>query len=199
MSRAREDYRWLALNRTSMTTLSKLTFTKNYCLNTWWQTSILLSAATRKLQEVEKIRPPTTNFREFFIKFIEAFNLFTSLSFSLSKCNYFEGSFELPMSIEFVLIQCKAMYSETSRKNSRTVYSNAHAVIRKSHETKKTIDTFKTLYPADHPLSVLMIGIDSISRSNLIRAMPNTAQYLYDTGWFELKGYNKVSLVLNVS
>lgn len=39
-----------------------------------------------------------------------------------------------------------------------------------------------------------MIGIDSISRLNLIRSMPHTAQTLYNTGWFELKGYNKVSL-----
>lgn len=43
------------------------------------------------------------------------------------------------------------------------------------------------------PLSVLLIGIDSISRLNLIRAMPNTAQHLYNTGWMELKGYNKVN------
>jgi hypothetical protein len=89
------------------------------------------------------------------------------------------------------------MYSETNRKNSKTVYSNAHAVIRKAHETKKTFDNFKTLYPKDRPLGVLMIGIDSISRSNLIRAMPNTAQHLYDTGWFELKGYNKVNFPPN--
>lgn len=40
-----------------------------------------------------------------------------------------------------------------------------------------------------------MIGIDSISRLNLIRSMPHTAQTLYNTGWFELKGYNKVSLL----
>ena len=38
-----------------------------------------------------------------------------------------------------------------------------------------------------------MMGIDSVSRLNLIRAMPNTAQHLYDSGWFELKGYNKVN------
>lgn len=37
-----------------------------------------------------------------------------------------------------------------------------------------------------------MLGIDSISRLNLLRAMPATAQHLYDTGWFEMKGYNKM-------
>lgn len=45
-----------------------------------------------------------------------------------------------------------------------------------------------------------MIGIDSISRLNLIRSMPHTAQTLYNTGWFELKGYNKVSsFFINIS
>lgn len=38
-----------------------------------------------------------------------------------------------------------------------------------------------------------MLSIDSISRLNLIRAMPKTAQHLYDSGWFELQGYNKVN------
>lgn len=42
------------------------------------------------------------------------------------------------------------------------------------------------------PPSVLMIGIDSVSRLNLIRSMPTTAKYLYDNDWFELAGYNKV-------
>lgn len=74
------------------------------------------------------------------------------------------------------------------------IYSNAHALIRNRREIQKKLDDFKTLYPVGkRPLSVLMVGIDSISRLNLIRAMPNTAQHLYDTGWFELKGYNKVS------
>lgn len=57
-------------------------------------------------------------------------------------------------------------------------------------------ENFKNLYPEQRPLSVLMLGIDSISRLNLIRAMPHTAQHLFDTGWMELKGYNKVKFCL---
>lgn len=45
----------------------------------------------------------------------------------------------------------------------------------------------------EKPPSVLMIGIDSISRVNLIRAMPKTARYLYENEWFEMSGFNKVS------
>lgn len=56
-------------------------------------------------------------------------------------------------------------------------------------------ENYKSLYPHQRPLSVLMLGIDSVSRLNLIRAMPHTAQHLFDTGWMELKGYNKVKLI----
>lgn len=45
---------------------------------------------------------------------------------------------------------------------------------------------------ADSPISVLMLGIDSISRLNLIRAMPETRTYLKLNKWIEMKGYNKV-------
>lgn len=112
---------------------------------------------------------------------------------SLSKCQFFDQTFELPQSIEFILVQCKGSHSkDTDKKKAKTVYSNAHAIVRRKPQMVKVFDSFKTLYPNEKPLSVLMVGIDSISRLNLIRAMPNTAQHLYDTGWFELKGYNKM-------
>lgn len=57
-------------------------------------------------------------------------------------------------------------------------------------------ESYKNLYH-QRPLSVLMLGIDSVSRLNLIRAMPHTAQHLFDTGWMELKGYNKVTMKFN--
>jgi hypothetical protein len=100
---------------------------------------------------------------------------------------------ELPSSIEFILVQCKAFGAkDRDKKKAKTVYYNAHAIVRRKHEMQKIFDNFNTLYPSERPLSVLLLGIDSVSRLNLIRAMPNTAQHLYDTGWFELKGYNKM-------
>lgn len=42
------------------------------------------------------------------------------------------------------------------------------------------------------PLSVLMIGYDSISRLSMIRTMPRTVEHMTRTGWLEIKGYNKV-------
>ena len=95
------------------------------------------------------------------------------------------------------MVQCKGFNGrDKEKKKAKTVYYNAHAIVRRKENMQKVFDNFKTLYPENRPLSVLMVGIDSVSRLNLIRAMPMTAQHLYDTGWFELKGYNKVSHVI---
>ncbi|XP_070499360.1 uncharacterized protein [Chironomus tepperi] len=113
--------------------------------------------------------------------------------YNLAKCVYFDQSIELPSSIEFILVQCKGFNGrDKEKKKAKTVYYNAHAIVRRRENMQKIFDNFKTLYPENRPLSVLMLGIDSVSRLNLIRAMPMTAQHLYDTGWFELKGYNKM-------
>lgn len=78
--------------------------------------------------------------------------------------------------------------------NDKLIYSDAHAIVQKTalvEENLKTSDNINSGGP--RPLNVLMVGIDSISRLNLIRAMPDTYNYLQDNDWFELRGYNKVS------
>lgn len=64
--------------------------------------------------------------------------------------------------------------------------------MREKVHIRQRLSALKTKAQPIRPLSVLMLSIDSISRLNLIRAMPKTAQHLYHTGWFELQGYNKV-------
>lgn len=107
---------------------------------------------------------------------------------NLTSCRSFDMVVELPAQAEFLLVNCKRI---STKKKPETVYTNAHALVRRKPEV---MTRFKDRAEKNgtKPLSVLLIGIDSISRLNLIRAMPNTAQYLYDTGWMELKGYNKV-------
>lgn len=40
-----------------------------------------------------------------------------------------------------------------------------------------------------------MLSIDSVSRLNFIRSMPQTYKSLHDNEWFELQGYNKVRFI----
>lgn len=67
-----------------------------------------------------------------------------------------------------------------------------HAVIRGKIEVRKRL-TKKWPTQKQRPLSVLIFGIDSVSRLNFIRAMPKTYQHLQREEWFELQGYNKVN------
>uniref|UniRef100_A0A0A9ZE12 Uncharacterized protein n=1 Tax=Lygus hesperus TaxID=30085 RepID=A0A0A9ZE12_LYGHE len=41
-------------------------------------------------------------------------------------------------------------------------------------------------------MSIMIVGIDSISRQNMVRTMPKTVDYLGQNGWYDLKGYNKM-------
>uniref|UniRef100_A0A4Y0BJ70 Uncharacterized protein n=1 Tax=Anopheles funestus TaxID=62324 RepID=A0A4Y0BJ70_ANOFN len=112
-------------------------------------------------------------------------------NFWVGECITFNESFLVPPSIRNgILIRCKAGVSESS-KSKKAIYTNVHALVRPQPNVRERIEKFNGR-AEKRPLSVLMIGIDSISRLNLIRAMPHTAQHLYDTGWFELKGYNKI-------
>lgn len=61
-------------------------------------------------------------------------------------------------------------------------------------DIRKRLSAWEDANRSGRALSVLMLGIDSISRLNFIRAMPKTAQYVYDNEWFEMSGYNKVIL-----
>lgn len=106
----------------------------------------------------------------------------------MSLPQHFDAFFELPVAAEFILIECTANTFFIPTK----VYSNAHPVIRHRKIIQESLDAFKSIKTKERSLSVLMVGIDSISRLNLLRAMPETAQHLYDSGWFDLQGYSKV-------
>lgn len=104
--------------------------------------------------------------------------------FSLGTCIAIKNSIaQLDASHEFILVRCKS--------GEYATYTNTHAIVRQRPDIRHRLDTFAANY-VQRPLSVLMMSIDSISRLNLLRAMPKTAQHMYDTGWFELQGYNKV-------
>lgn len=82
---------------------------------------------------------------------------------------------------DFVLVQCtvERWYS------TRAVYKNAFSFVR--HKRTQTQNSF-----SKRPISVLLIGIDNISRLHIMRAMPKTYRYLNENQWIEYTGYNKV-------
>lgn len=103
----------------------------------------------------------------------------------VASCKNFKESANI--SEPFVLVKC------VTRNRKKSVYTNAHAVINMTPQIKKRIQENPTQTNDSRTLSVLLVGIDSISRLNSIRQLPRTLKYLDINGWTELKGYNKIA------
>lgn len=101
----------------------------------------------------------------------------------------FSGQTSLTPTIDNILVRC--------RTNKRQVYINGYPLMPARKEIRQRLELWKKYdserKQKERPPSVLMLGIDSISRVNLVRAMPKTAKYLFDNEWFEMSGFNKVS------
>lgn len=83
-----------------------------------------------------------------------------------------------------VLVKCK------DTKTGKEIYKNAHAfAIPASPEEKLNSSSING---SATPVKILFVGIDSVSRLNLRRALPSTYRYLVQRQWIEYQGYNKI-------
>ncbi|XP_064541698.1 uncharacterized protein LOC135430824 [Drosophila montana] len=98
-------------------------------------------------------------------------------------CIPFQSGVQLRnMTIGF-LVECYA--------NGKRIYTNGHATVPERGNVRRRLQKWTEERGGAAP-SVLLVAMDTISRQQLMRAMPLTRQYLQYTGWFELAGYNKV-------
>lgn len=81
-----------------------------------------------------------------------------------------------------VLVICVDSYADQ-------IYKNIHTAIITNKEIEKKMYKNKI----NRHLSVLFIGIDSISRLNLLRSLPKTHTFLNENKFIEFKGYNKIN------
>lgn len=118
---------------------------------------------------------------------------------SVGRCNEFKDRVSLNSSIETVLVRCETLI--LSELFSYTVYENVHAVLN-PERIRNHLNAFGSRRignkrksdrrASGRKLSVLMLGIDSISRLNFHRTMPHTRKYFENKKWIELRGYNKM-------
>ncbi|XP_060527922.1 uncharacterized protein LOC132702979 isoform X2 [Cylas formicarius] len=102
-------------------------------------------------------------------------------SIKISDCKTFSSKVQILT--DAVLVKC------TESRADKKIYENVHTSVRITDEVQKKINN--TDNGAKLP-SVLFIGIDSISRLNFLRTMPDTYKYVNDHGWLTLDGYNKM-------
>lgn len=69
-----------------------------------------------------------------------------------------------------------------------SIYTDYHSFIPTEKVSQKTLRQ----KGSREGVSVLVLGVDSVSRINLYRNMPKTAKYLKELGAIEMLGYNKV-------
>ncbi|RZC33112.1 uncharacterized protein BDFB_011070, partial [Asbolus verrucosus] len=99
---------------------------------------------------------------------------------NFSECAPFERSVNITDSI--VMVKCKTALD-------MEIYSNVHAIISPEHVSKQKRECEWT----KKPFGVLFVGIDSISKMNLVRTMPRTHQFLENHDFMNLKGYTKIA------
>ncbi|KAG7198833.1 hypothetical protein KM043_001802 [Ampulex compressa] len=113
-------------------------------------------------------------------------------SIAVKPCEEFKAELLLPAEVEVAMVSCKTR-AKAGRRPARPVYENVHAIVNverfRQRAERKPGPAETTL---SRKLSVLVLGIDSVSRLNFKRTMPKTDRYLSETGWVEMRGYNKM-------
>ncbi|XP_017845651.1 uncharacterized protein LOC108602134 [Drosophila busckii] len=95
---------------------------------------------------------------------------------------YFSQGYEVPLHVQGMMIHCYEAANETN-----IVQSDAYAFIQYKPMAEKPQKVETNRQP-----SVIMFGIDSTSRINVRRTMPQVFKFLRGPGWYEMQGYNKV-------
>lgn len=94
----------------------------------------------------------------------------------------------MPQHIDYIITECYIGYND-----KKPLQEDAFSFIQPTKTTINAENASNSQFSDIRKPSVLLIGIDAVSRINLRRTMPQTFKYLQMNQWFELLGYNKVS------
>ncbi|KZC04517.1 hypothetical protein WN55_00592 [Dufourea novaeangliae] len=100
-----------------------------------------------------------------------------------NECFAFENS--VTIKTEFVRIECS--------RNKEVIYKDYHAFLPRFRSIEEKYERSRINDPRSEHLSLLIIGIDSVSRINFHRMMPKTVEALQKLGAVEMLGYTKVA------
>lgn len=92
------------------------------------------------------------------------------------------------------------VYCRQKKKEPKTFYQTLHSVVVNKepryplvkNASKTVTSNNNTNATISTKYNVMLFGIDSISRLNLIRTMPETKAFLEQHNWTWLEGYNKI-------
>lgn len=97
----------------------------------------------------------------------------------------------LPQDVDAIITECRRV------KDKKLLQQDAFSFVQPAqhvgNRTNKIASNISQSATTDGRPSVLLWGIDSMSRMNFQRTMPQMHKYLRGENWHELRGYNKVS------
>ncbi|KAH8417491.1 hypothetical protein KR222_001002 [Zaprionus bogoriensis] len=97
---------------------------------------------------------------------------------------YFTHNYVIPLHVEGLIVQC---YQASNMKN--ILQSDGYALVQyKPPPAEQPEEKSSRRKP-----SVIMFGMDTMSRINLRRTMPKVFKFLSQHGWYELQGHTKVA------
>uniref|UniRef100_A0A0A1XAQ8 Uncharacterized protein n=1 Tax=Zeugodacus cucurbitae TaxID=28588 RepID=A0A0A1XAQ8_ZEUCU len=108
--------------------------------------------------------------------------------YKLLNCVIFHQDFLVPSHIEYIITECYLDHNE-----KKPLQKDAFSFIQAKKEEISAENATESQVLGIRKPSVLLIGIDAVSRINLRRTMPQTFKYLQVNEWAELLGYNKVN------
>ncbi|XP_053945263.1 uncharacterized protein LOC128854859 [Anastrepha ludens] len=109
--------------------------------------------------------------------------------YKLLPCSIFHQNFMVPQHIDYIITECY-IGNNTKHVIQKDAFSFIQQPKLKSNNSNNVPAT--SFHLKKRKPSVLLLGIDSVSRINLRRTMPETFKYLQNNRWFEMQGYNKV-------
>lgn len=121
-----------------------------------------------------------------------------SNDFRLQSPVYFRHGSEIPPHVQAITLNC-----HDATNVSHVLQTDGYALVqykplpgagaaREPGATEE--ETEEPRKPVLRKPSVIMFGLDTMSRINLRRTMPRVSKFLTQTGWYEMQGYNKVRL-----
>ena len=116
-------------------------------------------------------------------------------SIVVKRCEKLDGGTTIRGDAEAVMVSCRVKSKGRGAARVKPIYENVHPVLNLDKVRQRLRSNASQLSsPAlSRKLSVLVLGIDSVSRLNFMRAATTTEKHLLETGWVRLNGYNKMA------
>ncbi|XP_051171898.1 uncharacterized protein LOC127288466 isoform X2 [Leptopilina boulardi] len=116
---------------------------------------------------------------------------------TVENCIHFNNSVVVPNEVDILMVTCNEEKYNTKLKNQKrnnvTIYKNVHSIINVEKVLNRLNNSQNVnVSKGRKRLSVLLLGIDNVSRLNFNRNLPKTVDYLDEKGWLLMKGYNKM-------